>query len=118
MMDNSSARDAIRSYSGFLQTNETPESVRKKIEDLASASGLKIEVLRNSIEFEFTGRDSNRFVVEFLRQLAAELGNASGEVVCESSGDVGEIEFEFYSISDGRLYVQRGKIVREPIVPV
>ena len=66
------------------------------------------------IEVEFTGRGTNRVVERTLLQLAPILGNAQGEVRCEVSGDIDQLWFEFFTIRNGRLFRQRGEIVRAP----
>lgn len=70
------------------------------------------------LEFDYEGRDANRKVVRFLARIAPLIGNAEGEVVCrycdDEREDPGDEDFEFYSIRGGRLFRQRGRIVREP----
>ena len=66
------------------------------------------------IEVEYTGRDTSRVVVRALRRLARIVGQADGEVQCQISGDVDQLWFEFFTIQDGRLFCQRGDVVRHP----
>jgi hypothetical protein len=72
------------------------------------------DVYPKMIEVQYTGRDTSRVVVRALRQLARIVGQADGEVQCERSGDVDQHWFEFFTIQEGRLFCQRGDIVRQP----
>jgi Fe-S oxidoreductase len=102
------------SYSGAISTPALSPGAVETIQKAADASGLSIEIGNNYIEFEFEGRDSNQFVVDFLRTLAQAVGTASGEFRCEVKVDKEDPLYEFFSIRDSRLIRQRGLIVREP----
>jgi Fe-S oxidoreductase len=94
---------------GSLLTSETIEAVQKA----ADERGLILDIGNNYIECEFEGRDSNQFVVGFLRILAQAVGSASGEFRCEITVEHEDPLYEFFKIRDGRLIRQRGLILRE-----
>ena len=49
-----------------------------------------------------------------LKEIAAVIWDADGEVVCEINLEGEDPLFEFYSFTSGQLFRQRGRIVREP----
>lgn len=55
---------------------------------------------------------SSRFVVRMLKQLANLIGDATGEVQ-RLTGDALEMWYGFYTIRGGRLFRQRGEVVRQ-----
>lgn len=57
-------------------------------------------------------RDSQRVHVQHLIQLAPSIGKADGEIICLIDLPTGEIAVEFYTISDGKLYLQKGAVAR------
>lgn len=105
---------AVCSYSGYLSVPSLTPQAAELVRSAAQAAGLEVDIGSGSIEFGYDGRDSNRFVVEFLRQVASAIGTASGEVRCEVAADGADPCFEFYRISNGRLLRQTGAIVRQP----
>lgn len=104
---------AVCSYSGYLMVSDLVHETAEQVRATARAVGLELDVGDRSIEFEYQGRDSNRFVIKFLLQIAPIIGTASGEIRCEVSSDEGDPCFEFYRISGGRLIRQFGTIVRQ-----
>ena len=114
--DISSARPegSLCSYSGYLSVPALTPQVAEQVDAAAKAAGLDVEIGNCSIEVEYKGRDSNQFVVEFLKKLAAAIGTASGEIRCEIGTDEADPCFEFFTIRDSKLVRQRGSIVRQP----
>jgi len=104
--------DSQRSYSGYLITSGLSDEAMKSVSTLAERMHL-FTIHENAIEIEYTGRDTSRIVVKSLLQLAQLIRDAEGEVRCEISGDTGQLAFEFYRIREGRLFRERGRIVRE-----
>jgi hypothetical protein len=102
----------MREYSGTWRVAMTGEA-RQRTLVLAQSVGLSVELGEQWVEFEYNGRDSNRFVVTFLLGLAAILRDAQGEVECVTSGD-GDPKYEFFTVVDGTLVRQVGRIVRGP----
>lgn len=103
-------------YDSFLIFPEASPQLLEKILALASEFGLTVDLTPTFLEFEYAGRDAGRTVVRFLKALAPLLGTADGEVECvvDADDDASTKVFEFYSIADGRLYCETGRIVRDP----
>jgi hypothetical protein len=104
---------AICSYSGSIRTDALSHESVENIQKAAESCGLSLDIGNNYVEFAFEGRDSNQFVVEFLRTLAHAVENASGEFRCEVTRENEDPLFEFFSIRNRRLIRQRGVIARE-----
>lgn len=105
--------EAQRNYSGWLQVIVGPTE-REQLESLARNVGLALDIADGYIEFEYQGRDSNRFVVRFLVGVAKIIGDADGEIRCDTEPEEGDPVFEFYRIKGRKLIRQRGEIMRGP----
>jgi hypothetical protein len=110
--------DLERAYSGYLVPRRLSESEVQQVIGLGKEYGLDLDVSPTAIDFEFTGRDTNRFVVQLLVRLARLISDAEGEVRCQVSGDANELWFEFYRVRGGKLLRQLGKVVRGSEEPV
>ena len=105
--------DLQRWYSGCLIVNRLSAEMVGEIEAIAKEIPA-FDVSQTMIEVEFRGRDTNLAVVRALQGLARILQHADGEVRCEISGDVDQLRFEFFRIRGGRLFRQRGEVIRQP----
>ena len=107
-------------YDGLLFL--TGELADKSIADLhsfAATSEIRLfNIHANTIEITYSGRDTNRWVVLWLKRLAQMMGNASGQVTCTITTGDGDPLFEFFRIANGMLIRQRGHIVRHEPEPV
>lgn len=102
----------IREYSGLLCVHLDPQS-QEQVRAVATRHGLELDVADDYIEFDYQGRDTNRFVVAFLVDLARDVVDAEGEVRCESVSEETDPSFEFFSIRGGKLIRQRAVLIRE-----
>lgn len=102
----------MKEYSAYLVLKPITDVQIRKIKSISENYNLNIDIGESHLEFEYAGRDSSRFVVKFLRDIAPIVGKAFGEVVCEIINDDRDNDFEFYQIRDGKLLFQTGKIVR------
>jgi hypothetical protein len=104
----------LREYSGLLGVRLTAEQ-SAAVKNAADEAGLEVDIAETYLELEYSGPDSNRFVVRLLQRLAEIVGNAEGEIKCEitSDGDT-DPTFEFYSFSGGKLHCQQAALVRGP----
>ena len=50
--------------------------------------------------------------LKFLAELASIIIDCEGEIVCEIENDDGDDLFQLFSIKNGKLFCQEGKIVR------
>ena len=101
------------SYTGSITIDPLTPDTLETIHKAADERALTLDIGNNYIEFEFEGRDSNQFVVDFLRILAKAVGTATGEFRCEITVDKQDPLYEFFTIRDSKLFRQRGLIVRE-----
>jgi hypothetical protein len=102
----------IYEYSGYLCFRPSPDQKLRKAEELAGKFGLEIDPGANYIEFEYSGRDRNRKIVQLLFQMAEIIGDAEREIVCTIDREGADPVFEFYSIRHGKLHRQKGRIFR------
>ena len=106
--------DLQHQYDGlFWVKGEMPAEILEQVVVLSKEKPF-FDVYPTMIEVRYTGRDTGRAVVHALRRLARIVGQADGEVKCQISGDVDQLWFEFLTIQDGRLFCQRGDVVRHP----
>lgn len=89
-----------------------------KIKKIAGDFGLDLEFYSNSLEFDYIGRDTNRKILRFLIEIASVIVDCEGEVMCEIENNCGDNYFQFFSIQEGKLFCQEGKIVRESVEEV
>jgi len=100
-------------YSGYLTFTPLPDAKFQQARSLTAQASLDVDMGERWLEFEYSGRDANRQVLTLLRNLALLIGQAEGEIVCEIANEDGDPMFEFYTIKQCGLYVQKGHIVRE-----
>lgn len=105
--------DLERWYSGYLLIERPSEDVARRLSEFARELPY-FDVSPTAIELDYRGRDSSQFIVRGLLRLAQLVGTASGEIVCQVSGDADQLWFEFYRIRRERLFRQFGKVVRQP----
>ncbi len=103
----------IIEYSGLLYFGSLSNEQLSAARMLAEAAGLEIEVGPRSLELVYSGRDTDRKVVTFIGKLAEIVGDAAGEITCTLGWKNRDPSFEFYSIRDGKVFRQRGWILRE-----
>jgi hypothetical protein len=103
----------IRSYNGYFTFGGITDEQRSRISELSSAERFNIDLSERSLEFESTGRDASRAVVETFREIAGILKDADGELRCEIDEADVDPHFEFFTIKGGQLLIQQGRLVRE-----
>jgi hypothetical protein len=57
--------------------------------------------------------ERDHVILKLFMEVAKTLGEAEGELRCEIDDDAVDPHFEFFSIKQGQLLLQRGKVVRE-----
>jgi hypothetical protein len=105
------SKPEIIAYDGYLSIDIDARKV-SEVEGRAKGQGLAVDVDCSSLEFQYTGRDANRWVVGFLRDLASIVKDADGEITCTLHNDDGDPAFEFYRFRGGTLLRQSGEITR------
>jgi hypothetical protein len=102
-------------YDGFIIPRDLSAESLSALNLLAKEHPDLIDVYPSgTFEFRHRGRDSGQLIVRMLKEIAAVVGDADGEVVCEINVEGGDPLFEFYRFRGGQLFRQRGRIVREP----
>ncbi len=107
--------NTIKSYDAYLTFNTLSKEAFEQIKNLFKQQNLLVTLDNDALEFEFAGRDLSDYVVHLFEEVAKILVSANGEIRCEVDDD-GDVDptFLFYTIRDGALWKQRGKIVRSP----
>lgn len=101
-------------YDGYMTFPEVSPAVLKEMTALASSLCLNVDLGASWLEFTSSGRDRERRFIAFLKAIAPLVGTAEGEVErLVDDDEEGTRTFEFYSIEDGKVYCQVGRIVRE-----
>lgn len=104
----------IAEYSAYLVLPSLDAESVRRIEQIASEvpNSLAVSIGPRHLEFDYSGRDTNRKIVDFLRRIAPLIGTAEGEVECRLTTDTGKPLFEFYTICNCRLYKQEAELVK------
>ena len=100
-------------YSAYLIFDVLPEEEIQKIRSVAENFNLELDIGSDYLEFEYSGRDTERQILIFLCKIAKVIGDAKGEIRCEKHNDEIDPLFEFLKITGGNLLLQKGRIVRE-----
>jgi len=109
----------IADYSVFFILPDLEEEAVQKIQQAAQETlGFDVSVGSHHLEFDYSGRDTGRKIVNFLCRVAPLIGSAAGEVECVLTTDGDERVFEFYAIKNFRLYREDAKLVKLPPVEV
>jgi hypothetical protein len=104
----------IIEYSCHMSFEPLSDEKLRLAHRLIDASGLGFDIGEDYLEFDYSGRDTNRKVTRLLAALASIVGDASGEAQCTLAWEDSDATFEFYSIKNHRLMRQKAHIVREP----
>lgn len=105
-------------YSGYLEPLNGMFPVKKfrqRFEEITDRVALNIDIHKYFLKLQYDGRDHDRKVRQCLIQLAPVIGDALGQIACtifneSDSCPQGEY-FEYYSISQGKLFRQPAIIV-------
>jgi hypothetical protein len=99
-------------YDGLLFIARPTPELTKSVQSFLASSDAPGKLNGNTIEVNYSGRDADRWVVSWLKQVAAVVTDAAGEVTCTITTDDGDPLLEFFRITDGKLVRQRGQIQR------
>lgn len=107
-------------YDGLFHFASLTMEQQEQIEAILRVASFQATLTSTLMEVSYAGRDTDRRIVQMLCDVAQIVRNAQGEVVCSFSSDnsandsnVLDTEYEFYSIRDGKLRRQRGRVVRD-----
>ena len=110
--------DTHAKYDGVLGFGPIDEAVAERITEIHPMFEVYSASASVTLIVEYDGRDSARWFVSVLRRLAALIRDADGEISCEYWLGDGPPQYEFYTIREGRLFVQHAELVRGPVVAV
>jgi hypothetical protein len=103
----------IRTYDGYFTFKILSRESADHLDDLFAESGIEVDLALQSLEFSWMGRERDHVILKLFMAVAKTIGDAEGELRCEIDDDAVDPHFEFFTIKQGQLLLQRGKIVRE-----
>ncbi len=110
--------DTHAKYHGVLGFGPIDQAIAERITEIHSMLEVYPASPTVTLIVEYDGRDSARWFVTVLRRLAALVRDADGEISCEYWFGDDPPKYEFYTIREGRLFVQHAELVRGPVVAV
>lgn len=103
----------IRTYDGYFTFKILSRESADRLDDLFAESGIEVDLALQSLEFSWMGRERDKAILKLFMEVAKTLGDAEGELRCEIDDDAVDPHFEFFTIKQGQLLLQRAKVVRE-----
>ena len=111
--------EVLKEYFGFLTFDEVDQESLDYAQAMIREAGLDWDMGAGYLEVDYSGKDTNCFVVALLLRLAPIVGSSPGEVRCtEARDDEKDPSFFFYHIEGSRLLRQEGRIVRGDSIEV
>lgn len=92
---------------------EDLDKIDEGLRSVSQKTGLTLLYELGSLEFEYSGKNSGSIVEKTLAEIAVLHPNWDGEISAQLQSDEGEYSFWFFTITNGDLVAQRGKVVRE-----
>lgn len=103
----------IRTYDGYFTFKILSREQADRLDELFAEAGIEVDLALQSLEFSWMGRERENVILKLFMEVARTLGEAEGELRCEIDDDAADPHFEFFTIKQGQLLLQRGKLVRE-----
>ena len=103
----------IRTYDGYFTFKILSREKADHLDDLFAESGIEVDLALQSLEFSWMGRERENGIQKLFMEVAKAVGEAEGELRCEIDDDAVDPHFEFFTIKQGQLLMQRGSLVRE-----
>ncbi|MFC5457359.1 hypothetical protein [Prosthecobacter fluviatilis] len=103
----------IRTYDGYFTFKILSREKADQLDDLFAENDIEVDLALQSLEFSWMGRERDHVILKLFKEVAKTLGEAEGELRCEIDDDAVDPHFEFFTIKQGQLFLQRGKLVRE-----
>ncbi|WP_395748224.1 hypothetical protein [Prosthecobacter sp.] len=103
----------IRTYDGYFTFKILSREKADYLDDLFAEAGIEVDLALQSLEFSWMGRERDHQVRKLFMAVAKTLEDAEGELRCEIDDDKVDPHFEFFTIKQGQLLLQRGSLVRE-----
>lgn len=103
----------IRTYDGYFTFKILSREKADHLDDLFAESGIEVDLALQSLEFSWMGREREHVIQKLFKEVAKTIEDAEGELRCEIDDDAADPHFEFFTIKQGQLWLQRGKVVRD-----
>lgn len=103
----------IRTYDGYFTFKILSREKADYLDDLFAESGIEVDLALQSLEFSWMGRGRGDVILKLFVAVAQTLIDAEGELRCEIDDDNVDPHFEFFTITQGQLFLQRGSLVRD-----
>jgi len=103
----------IRTYDGYFTFKILSRESADQLDELFAEAGIEVDLALQSLEFSWMGRERDHAILKLFMAVAKILGEAEGELRCEIDDDAVDPHFEFFTIKQGQLLLQRAKVVRE-----
>ncbi|WP_395747533.1 hypothetical protein [Prosthecobacter sp.] len=103
----------IRTYDGSFSFTMLARDKADHLDEVFAESGLEVDLALQSLDFSWMGRERDRAILKVFIEVAKTLVDAEGELRCEIDDDQEDPHFEFFTIKQGQLLLQRASIVRE-----
>jgi hypothetical protein len=103
----------IRTYDGYFTFKILSREQADHLDDLFAESGIEVDLALQSLEFSWMGREREHQILKLFMEVAKTIGDGEGELRCEIDDDQVDPHFEFFTIRQGQLWLQRGSVVRE-----
>lgn len=103
----------IRTYDGYFTFKILSREQADHLDNVFAESGIEVDLALQSLEFSWMGCERENVIVKLFMQVARTIGDAEGELRCEIDDDAVDPHFEFFTIKEGQLLMQRGAVVRE-----
>ncbi len=103
----------IRTYDGYFTFKILSRESADQLDDLFAESGIEVDLALQSLEFSWMGSERGHVILKLFMAVAKTIGDAEGELRCEIDDDAIDPHFEFFTIKEGQLLMQRARVVRE-----
>ena len=103
----------IREYDAYFTFLKMSDEQVQEVNSYFKEHNFIVDVSSESLEFESTGRDDDRLVLDLFKKFAKLVKSAEGELRCAIDDEKEDPHFEFFTIKDEQLIRQMGYIVRD-----
>ena len=105
-------------YNGYLRFKPLSEPQLRRGLELIGMSNSTVKIGVDYLEIAYADQDVSQEIIQLLQSLAEIIQNAVGEIICAVENESADSEFEFYFIKQGKLFRQKGRILREKVEAV
>lgn len=103
----------IKTYDGYFTFKILSREKADHLDNLFGEKGIEIDLALQSLEFSWMGPERDQAILKLFKEVAVAVVDAEGELRCEIDDENVDPRFEFFTIKQGLLMLQRGSLVRE-----